>query len=315
MKHFTSIQDVENLEEWLQDARELKSYPHMLSSFGKGKTLGMIFFNPSLRTRMSTQRAAHLLGLSTIVMNVGQDSWKLEFEDGAVMDGDTAEHIKDAAAVMGQYCDIIGIRAFAGLQDREADYEEPVLEAFKRYAKVPIISLESATLHPCQSLADLITIDTHKRKAHPKVVLTWVPHPKALPQAVANSFLEWMSQADVECVLTHPEGYELSETFVQDTPVVYDQGEAFLDADFIYAKNWSSYKTYGKVLPTANNWTVTPEKMGITNHAQFMHCLPVRRNVVVADAVIDSPASLILPQAANRVVAAQVVMQKLLESL
>ena len=245
-------------------------------------------------------------------MNIGPEGWKLEFSDGAVMNLDKAEHIKDAAAVMGAYCDIIGVRAFAGLTDREADYQEQILEAFKQYAGVPIVSLESATRHPLQSFADLITLRTHVPKGRPKVVLTWAPHPKALPQAVGNSFLEWMKVADVELVLTHPEGYELAESFAGGVALEYDQRKAFEGADFVYAKNWSAYGAYGKVLSQDLDWTVTADKMALTNDGKFMHCLPVRRNVVVADAVIDSPNSLVIEQAANRVVSAQTVLMELL---
>ncbi|MEM6633975.1 MAG: N-acetylornithine carbamoyltransferase, partial [Bacteroidota bacterium] len=308
MKHFTSVNDVPNLELLKQDAQDLASHPNMYQEMGKGRTLGMIFFNPSLRTRMSTQRAAHLLGLSTIVMNIGKEGWNLEFEDGVIMNGDKAEHIRDAASVMGQYCDIIGIRAFAGLDDQKQDYSEPILNAFKQYAGVPILSLESATLHPCQSFADVLTIEKHKHSKRPKVVLTWAPHPKALPQAVANSFVQWMQQEDVDFVLTHPKGYELGETFLQGVHTEYEQRAAFENADFIYAKNWSSFHSYGKVLPIEENWMVTSEKMNLTHNAHFMHCLPVRRNVVVSDAVIDSPNSLVKDQALHRVVAVQTVL-------
>ena len=315
MKHFTTVRDVPNLALLKKDAQILAADPHAFAEIGKGKTLGLIFFNPSLRTRMSTQRAAHLLGLNTIVMNIGKDGWKLEFEEGTVMDGDKAEHIRDAVGVMGQYCDIIGIRAFAGLTDREADYQELILSAFKKYAGVPILSLESATLHPCQSFADVLTIEKYKQRPRPKVVLTWAPHPKALPQAVANSFVEWMLQEEVDLVITHPRGYELSESFTQGIPTQYDQYAAFEAADFIYAKNWSSFQHYGQVLPIENDWMVSQEKMDRTHDAFFMHCLPVRRNVVVADAVIDAPSSLVQQQALHRVVAVQTVLQHMLQSL
>ncbi|MEM7659072.1 MAG: N-acetylornithine carbamoyltransferase, partial [Bacteroidota bacterium] len=281
----------------------------------KGKTLGLIFFNSSLRTRMSTQRAAQNLGMDCIVMNVAQDSWQLEFADGAVMDGGKAEHIREAAAVMGQYCEILGIRAFAGLKDRAADYAEQVMTAFQQYAGVPIVSLESATRHPLQSLADLITIRSHQTVARPKVVLTWAPHPRALPQAVGNSFAEWMRHAEVDLVITHPKGYELAEEFVGDTPVIYDPHQAYEGADFVYAKNWSSYSDYGQIFGQDQRWQVDAEKMSLTNEAKFMHCLPVRRNVVVADAVIDSPQSLVIEQAGNRVVSAQAVLASLLRTL
>lgn len=312
MKHFTSVADVLDINQLVQSAQELARSPHSFESLGKGKALGCIFLNPSLRTRMSTQRAAQLLGLSTLVMNINSEGWKLEFEDGAIMNSDKAEHIKDAAAVMGQYCDILGIRAFAELKDRERDYQEPILNAFLSYAGVPIVNLESATVHPCQSLADLITIETYKNKARPKVVLSWAPHPKSLPQAVANSFAEWMNKADVELVITHPKGYELAPQFTQGAPIEYDQEKALEGADFVYTKNWSSYTTYGEVLPGNEEWTLTGEKMRLTHQAKFMHCLPVRRNVIVADEVIDSPDSLVQVQARNRVLAAQVVLKELI---
>jgi N-succinyl-L-ornithine transcarbamylase len=312
LNHFTSIHDVPDLSRLLQQAREVKSRPLEWAERGKGKTLGCIFFNPSLRTRLSTQRAAYNLGMNVIVMNIGSDGWKLEFADGAVMDQDKAEHIKDAAAVMGQYCDVIGIRAFAGLEDREADYREEVLSAFQRYAGVPIISLESATRHPCQSLADLITIEQFKQKERPRVVLSWAPHPRALPQAVANSFAEWALAADYELVITHPEGYELEESFTRGARIEYDPDKAFAGADFVYAKNWSAFQHYGQILSKDPRWTVSQARMAQTADAHFMHCLPVRRNVVVEDAVIDSPRSLVLEQTANRVVAAQTVLREVL---
>lgn len=312
MKHFTSLADVTDIDQLVTKAQELAKEPHAFDTLGKGKAMGCIFLNPSLRTRMSTQRAAQLLGLSTVVMNINSEGWKLEFEDGAVMNSDKAEHIKDAAAVLGQYCDVLGIRAFAGLKDRERDYQEPILNAFLSYAGVPIVNLESATVHPCQSLADLITIETHKKKERPKVVLSWAPHPKSLPQAVANSFAEWMNQAEVNLVITHPKGYELAPQFTQEAPIEYDQRKALEGADFVYVKNWSSYSSYGQVLPGNEDWTLTGEKMKLTDQAKFMHCLPVRRNVIVADEVIDSPDSLVQVQARNRVLAAQVVLKEIL---
>lgn len=312
MKHFTSLADVTDIDQLVTKAQELAKEPHAFDTLGKGKAMGCIFLNPSLRTRMSTQRAAQLLGLSTVVMNINSEGWKLEFEDGAVMNSDKAEHIKDAAAVLGQYCDVLGIRAFAGLKDRERDYQEPILNAFLSYAGVPIVNLESATVHPCQSLADLITIETHKKKERPKVVLSWAPHPKSLPQAVANSFAEWMNQAEMDLVITHPKGYELAPQFTQEAPIEYDQRKALEGADFVYVKNWSSYSSYGQVLPGNEDWTLTGEKMKLTDQAKFMHCLPVRRNVIVADEVIDSPDSLVQVQARNRVLAAQVVLKEIL---
>ena len=315
MKHFFSIADVPDLKGIVAEAIELKKTIGNFSSLGKGKTIGLIFFNSSLRTRLSTQKAAINLGMSVIVMNVGSDGWKLEMEDGAIMNGDAAEHIKDAARVMGAYCDIIAVRSFAGLKDRKKDYSEEVLKSFMKYAGVPVVNLESSTLHPLQSLADLITIEEYKKVNRPKVVLTWAPHPKALPQAVPNSFVQWMKNADVDFVVTHPEGYELAPEFMEGVTVTNDQNNAFKDADFIYAKNWSSYQSYGQILNTDPAWTVSAEKMALTNNAKFMHCLPVRRNVVVTDEVLDADYSIIIPEAKNRVTSAQVVLKRILENL
>jgi N-succinyl-L-ornithine transcarbamylase len=313
MRNFTSVHDVENLDEMVKLALELKREPLKYKEQGRNKTLGLIFFNPSLRTRLSTQKAAHNLTLRVMDMNVGQDSWTLEFRDNIVMDANTTEHIREAAAVMGQYCDIIGIRAFPSLNDKESDYSEEIISKFIKYSGVPLISLESATLHPLQSFADLITIEELKKKDRPKVVLTWAAHPKALPQAVPNSFAEWMNRANVEFVITHPEGYELDEKFTKGAKIVYDQNEALKGADFVYAKNWSSYEYYGNILSKDKNWTVSKEKMALTNNAKFMHCLPVRRNVEVTDDVLDSPSSVVIHQAGNRVWSAQAVMKKILD--
>jgi N-succinyl-L-ornithine transcarbamylase len=252
--------------------------------------------------------------MNVIAMDINEQGWKIETQDGAIMNGDKAEHIKDAVGVMGQYCDIIGVRTFATLSDRAQDYQDFTLEQFKKYAGVPVVSLESAIRHPLQSLADWLTIEEYKTTSRPKVVLTWAPHPKALPQAVANSFAEWMQNADYELVITHPEGYELAEEFTKNVKIEYDQNRAFENADFIYAKNWSNYQNYGKVLNQDMNWTVSAQKMTLTKQAKFMHCLPVRRNVVVMDEVIDGANSLILPQAQNRVFAAQAVLQTLLSA-
>ncbi len=313
MHHFTALSDVADLQHLVTEAAACKAHPLKHLALGQGKTLGLIFFNPSLRTRLSTQKAARNLGLEVIVMNIGKEGWKLEFTDGAVMNGSTAEHVRDAAAVMGRYCDILGIRNFAHLENRDEDYEEQVLNAFKRYARVPILSLESATRHPLQSLADVLTIMEHKKVERPKIVLSWAPHPKALPQAVANSFAEWMKGIECDFVITHPEGYDLAAEFFAGAEVSYDQGAALQDADFVYVKNWASYREYGQVLRQDLDWTLTTEKMAVTNDAAFMHCLPVRRNVVVTDAVIDSPRSLVLDQAENRVYAAQAVLKQMLE--
>ncbi len=316
MTDFISLADVTDLDALVQSGRAAKANPFADQPLGKNKTIGLIFFNSSLRTRLSTQKAAQNLGLNVMMMNVGQDSWGLEMEEGVLMNGDKAEHVREAAAVIGRYCDIIGIRAFADLNDRATDYREQVMQQFRTYAGVPIVNLESATRHPLQSLADCITIDEAWTKpTRPKVVLTWLPHFKALPQAVANSFSEWMNQRDVEFVMTHPEGYELAPEFVGDARVEYDQEKAFAGADFIYGKNWSSYTHYGQVLTQDPAWAVTMDKMRLTNNGKFMHCLPVRRNLKVSDAVLDSPQSLVIEQAANREWSAQAVLKTILLSL
>ena len=321
MKKFTSVNDVDNVHRLVLEALKEKKHPFANKELGKNKTLGLIFLNPSLRTRLSTQRAAQNLGMDVIVMNLDKEGWCIETKEGVVMDGPAAEHIKEAAAVIGQYCDIIGLRSFPKLQNREEDYAEDVLNKFVKYAGVPVVSLESATLHPLQSLADLITITeiwnskTYAPISRPKVVLTWAPHPKNLPQAVPNSFAEWITKTDYDFVITHPEGYELPEQFTNGAKIVYDQDEAFKGADFIYAKNWSSYREYGKILSQDKSWTITNKKMALTNNGKFMHCLPVRRNVVVADEVLDGPNSLVLQQAKNRIYAAQAVLKNILLSV
>jgi N-succinyl-L-ornithine transcarbamylase len=311
MKNFTSVHDVNNIKTLVQTALESKKNP-FASEIGKNKTLSLLFFNPSLRTRLSTQKAANNLGMSIMSMDLNAHGWKLEFEDGAIMNSDKAEHIKEGAAVISQYCDVIGVRTFPTLTDREKDYQELILNQFIKYATVPVISLESATRHPLQSLTDLMTIREHQKTERPKVVLTWAPHPKALPQAVANSFAEWMISADMDLTITHPKGYELSSDFVENTPVEYNQAKAFENADFVYAKNWSSFNDYGKIIKPKENWMITAKKMTLTNDAYFMHCLPVRRNVVVADEVIDSKKSLVIQQSNNRTFAAQAVLRNLL---
>ena len=320
MKSFFHVQDIGNLDEALKEALEVKANPFAWKHLGTDKTIILVFFNNSLRTRLSSQKAALNLGMNPIVLNVNGDSWKLETEMGVVMDGDKSEHLREAIPVIGSFCDIIGVRSFAGLTDREKDYGEEILRQFIEYSGRPVISLESATVHPCQAFADLITIEEHKEKKRPKVVMTWAPHPRALPQAVPNSFAEWMNAADVDFVITHPEGYELDQRFVGDAKVEYDQMKAFEGADFIYAKNWScpgvtNPADYGKILSKDMGWTVDAAHMAVTNNAQFLHCLPVRRNMIVSDEVIDSPRSLVIPEAANRVVSAQVVMKRMLESL
>ncbi len=320
MRSFFHVQDIGNLDEALKEALEVKKNPFAWKHLGTDKTIILVFFNNSLRTRLSSQKAALNLGMNPIVLNVNGDSWKLETEMGVVMDGDKSEHLREAIPVIGSFCDIIGVRSFAGLTDREKDYGEEILRQFIEYSGRPVISLESATVHPCQAFADLITIEEHKEKKRPKVVMTWAPHPRALPQAVPNSFAEWMNAADVDFVITHPEGYELDPRFVGDAKVEYNQMKAFEGADFIYAKNWScpgvsNPADYGKILSKDMGWTVDAKHMAVTNNAQFLHCLPVRRNMIVSDEVIDSPRSLVIPEAANRVVSAQVVMKRMLESL
>lgn len=315
MHHFTSVYDIPNLKEAVEKAGEIKKNPYSYQHLGKNKTIILIFFDSSLRTRLSTQKAAMNLGMNTMVLNVSQDGWSLETELGVVMDGDKPEHLREAIPVIGTYCDVIGVRAFARFESREDDYHEKILKQFMDFAGVPVISMEAATRHPLQSFADLITIEEFKKSPRPKVVLTWAPHPKALPQAVPNSFVEWMRQTDYELVVTHPEGYELAPEFMGDLQVEYNQNKAFEGADFIYAKNWSSYGQYGKILSKDMNWTVTMEKMKLTNDAKFMHCLPVRRNMIVSDEVLDSDCSIVVKEAENRVYSAQAVLKMILENL
>ncbi|MFD2530984.1 N-acetylornithine carbamoyltransferase [Gracilimonas halophila] len=315
MNSFLSIKDVENLPGLVKDALEIKKNPNMYKELGRNRSMCLIFLNPSLRTRLSSQKAAFNLGLNTAVLDVGSQGWKLEFEDGIVMDGDKAEHIKEAAAVIGSYFDVVAIRAFAKLEDRAEDYSEQVMESFKKYCPAPVINMESSTGHPLQAFTDLITIEEYKTVERPKVVLTWAPHPKALPQAVANSFSRWMLEAEFDLTVTHPEGYELVDEAVGNAKVEYDQQKAFKDADFVYAKNWSSYHEYGKVLSTDPSWMVTSKKMSLTKNGKFMHCLPVRRNVIVEDTVLDSDQSLVIQQAANRVISMQTVLKNILEGL
>ncbi|MBO6792914.1 MAG: N-acetylornithine carbamoyltransferase [Balneolaceae bacterium] len=315
MKQFLSINDVPDLNGLLDKALNIKANLNGKRELGKHKSIGLIFLNPSLRTRLSSQRAALNLGMDAIVLDVNSGGWKLEFDDGVIMNGDSAEHVKEAAGVLGRYFDVLAIRSFAALEDREKDYEDAVLNAFAEYSGVPIINMESATGHPLQAFADLITITEHQKKSRPKVVLSWAPHPKALPQAVANSFVRWMKASNVDLMVTHPNGYELADTIMEGVSVEYDQNIAFDNADFIYAKNWSSYTNYGKVLSSDSSWMITQEKMNLTNNAKFLHCLPVRRNVVVEDAVLDSTSSIVLDQAENRIVSMQTVLESLLEEL
>lgn len=317
MKKFTTVADIGPLDKALAEAFMIKKDRFAFSDFGRNKTLMMIFFNSSLRTRLSTQKAAMNLGMNVIVLDVNQGAWKLETERGVVMDGDKAEHLLEAIPVMGSYCDIIGVRSFAGLKDKKEDYEERVIEQFVKYSGRPVFSMEAATRHPLQSFADLITIEEFKTKPRPKVVLTWAPHPRALPQAVPNSFAEWMNATDYDFVITHPHGYELDPLFTGKAKIEYDQRKAFEGADFIYAKNWSAYSdpNYGKILSTDRDWTVDEEKMALTDNAFFMHCLPVRRNMIVTDGVIDSDRSIVIPEAANREISAQAVLKRMLEGL
>lgn len=315
MKLFSSVHDVQNINALVNEALALKKNPYGFQHLGKNKTIGLVFLNPSLRTRMSTQKAALNLGMNVMVLNIDKEGWALELQDGAVMNKGTVEHIREAAAVMGQYVDIIGVRSFPGLKDREEDYSEAIFNKFVKFCGVPVVSLESATRHPLQSLADLVTIEELKTKPRPKVVLTWAPHIKPLPQAVPNSFAEWMCKADVDFVITHPKGYELSTDFTDGATIIHDQQEALKDADFIYVKNWSAFEPYGKVLPGNEDWMLTSESLNATNNAKVMHCLPVRRNLELSDEILDGPNSVVVHEAGNRVWAAQAVLKTMLESL
>jgi N-succinyl-L-ornithine transcarbamylase len=316
LKQFTSVHDVADPNQLAKEAIELKKNPYAFKHLGENKTLGLIFMNPSLRTRLSTQKAAMNLGMNVMVMNVDKEGWALETREGVVMNGTTVEHIKEAAAVMGQYCDVLGLRSFPKLESKEEDYSEDTFKKFVKYAAVPVVSLESATVHPLQSLADLITINEHKTKARPKVVLTWAPHVKALPQAVPNSFAEWMCKSDVEFVITHPTGYELCKDFTPGATIIHNQEEALKGADIIYAKNWSTYADYGKVTCHDTNWMLTNAKLdALAPTSKVMHCLPVRRGIELSDEILDGPRSLVIKEAANRVASAQIVLKKILESL
>lgn len=312
MKKYSSIKDIDNINDWIKEAKEIKATPLANIKLGKHKTLGLLFFNTSLRTRLSTQKAALNLGMNPIVMNVSGDAWGIEFEDGTIMNGTTAEHIKEAAAVVSQYCDVIAVRAFPTLTDKAKDESEEVLNSFIKHASVPIISMESATEHPLQGFTDAITISENTSKKKPKVVLSWAPHIKALPHAVANSFTEAMQKMDVEFVIANPKGYDLNPEITKNTPIYHNQEEALKNADFVYAKNWSSYDDYGKILKKDLDWMITKNKI---DNAKFMHCLPVRRNVVVEDAVLDGENSLVIEQANNRTFAAQLVLKKIIEKL
>ena len=317
MKYFQHVADLGDLQQAVKEALEVKANRYAYKHLGENKTLLMIFFNSSLRTRLSTQKAAMNLGMNVIVLDVNQGAWKLETERGVIMDGDKPEHLLEAIPVMGCYCDVIGVRSFARFENKADDYEEKILMQFIKYSGRPVFAMETATVHPLQSFADLITIEEHRPVQRPKVVLTWAPHPKALPQAVPNSFAEWMNAADYDLVITHPHGYELDPRFVGNATVEYDQDKALAGAHFVYAKNWSAYAdpNYGKVLSTDRNWTITTEKMALTDNGYFMHCLPVRRNMIVSDDVIESDHSLVIPEAANREISAQVVLKRILEGL
>ena len=315
MKKFTSVKDVKDIQALVDLGLSLKKSPFQFQELGKNKTIGLIFLNPSLRTRMSSQKAAANLGMNAMVMNFTSEGWQLETEDGTIMNGNTQEHIKEAAAVIGQYCDIIGIRSFPTFESREQDYANKIQESFIQFSGVPVVSLESATLHPLQSLADLITIQELKKVEKPKIVLSWAPHPRRLPQAVSNSFAEWVIAAGYDLTITHPKGYELSEEFTKGASIEYDQNKALENADFVYTKNWSSYEPYGQILSQDESWMISAEKMALTNQGKFMHCLPVRRNMIVGDEVLDSDSSVVIQEAGNRVYSAQAVLKTILESL
>lgn len=315
MKNFITINDLPNFEKCVENALIYKIDPFIHNGIGKNKTIGLLFFNPSLRTRLSTQLAAQNLGLNIMVMNLSTETWALEFEDGTKMSGIRSEHVKEAAAVISQYCDIIGIRAFANLTDKNKDEAEIVLNSFSKYAKKPILNMESSTSHPLQAIADAITIKENMPKHKPKVVLTWAPHPKALPHAVGNSFTKMINHIDADYYIAQPEGYELDSRITKNAKIIYNQSEALENADFVYAKNWASYSNYGQILKTDNEWMLTKEKMKITNNAKFMHCLPVRRNIIVSDEVLDNKNSLVIQQANNRTFAAQSVIKLLIDGI
>jgi N-succinyl-L-ornithine transcarbamylase len=315
MKQFTSVHDVTDINALVAEALQLKQDPYAFQQLGKNKTIGLVFLNPSLRTRMSTQKAALNLGMNAMVLNIDKEGWALELQDGAIMNGTSVEHVREAAAVLGQYVDMLGVRSFPGLKDREEDYSEAIFNKFVEYCGVPVVSLESAIRHPLQSLADLITITELKKVDRPKVVLTWAPHIKPLPQAVPNSFAEWMCRADVDFVIAHPEGYALSANFTQGATITHNQQEALAGADFIYVKNWSAYEPYGAVTGGNEDWMLTNEMLQQTNQAKVMHCLPVRRNLELSDEILDGPSSIVIHEAGNRVWAAQAVLKQLLQNL
>jgi N-succinyl-L-ornithine transcarbamylase len=314
MKNFINSDDISDYKKIVEEAIQLKSNPNQLEDIGKNKSIGLLFFNPSLRTRISTQKASMILGLKTFVMNFNSEGWQLEFENNTIMSEDKAEHVKDAAKVLSEYCDIIAIRKFADLNNKIDDEKEIVLSSFLKYSTVPILNLESSTFHPLQGLADAITIHETKNKARPKIVLSWAPHPKSLPHAVPNSFIKMAKKNNFELIISNPIGYDLNPEITKGINIIHDQKEAFINADFIYAKNWSSYENYGKVLINDSSWKIDRNKMSLTNNAKFMHCLPVRRNVVVDDNVIDSENSLVISQAENRIYSALIIIKKLIES-
>lgn len=315
MKLFTSVNDVTDVQALVAEALQLKQTPFVNKHLGENKTLCLVFLNPSLRTRISTQKAGQNLGMNVIVLNIDKEGWALELQDGVIMNGTTVEHIREAAAVMGEYSDIIGVRSFPGLKNREEDYSELIFNKFVEFCKVPIVSLESATRHPLQSLADLVTIEELKTNARPKVVLTWAPHIKPLPQAVPNSFAEWMCKGDVDFTIAQPAGYELSEEFTNGATITHNQDEAIKDADFIYVKNWSAYEPYGKILPGNEDWMLTLDKLKDAPNAKVMHCLPVRRDLELSSEILDSDRSVVIHEAGNRVWAAQAVLKQMLEAL
>lgn len=312
MKNFININNVKDYQGLIKESIEIKNNPYSFKKIGINKTLGLIFFNSSLRTRLSTLKAAKMLGLETIVMNFNNEGWEIEFEEKTIMSKNSAEHVKEAAQVISQYCDIIGIRAFAELKNKNHDESEIIINSFVKYGSVPIINLESSCAHPLQALADAITIEEHKNKSNPKIVISWAPHPKSLPHAVANSFINMAKMSNYDLVITNPVGYDLNPKITKGINVTHNQEEAFKNADFIYTKNWSSYNDYGKVLINNDKWMINKRKMEITNNAKFMHCLPVRRNVVVEDAVLDSNYSLVINQANNRTYAAQTILKKII---
>ncbi len=322
MKQFISVKDVQDMNALVAKALSYKKLPFSDKKLGADKRIGLLFLNPSLRTRLSTQVAAQNLGMEPIVFNVDKEGWALEFAEGAIMNGTTVEHIKDAAPILGNYFDILCIRTFPGLEDKQADYSEKIIKQFIKYAGIPVVSLESATLHPLQSLTDIITIqesiasNTSLKNKKPKVVLTWAPHIKPIPQCVANSFSEWVGAwGEADFVITHPEGYALSTEYTKGATIEHNQDQALKEADFVYVKNWSSYEQYGKVLSTDASWMMTNKKLALTNNAKVMHCLPVRRNIELSDEILDGPNSLVTQEASNRVWAAQAVLAEILKAI